>query len=470
MVEKPSPQDYLDDMHAIGITRLFLPHIDPRERAAGIRRARQELGRLRGELTLQRDNAAQNGASAAAARRDAAPFNLLLLLHEQLVDEVGDLERSLSAGKPMPYSFDFGRYIFGDESSGDWFIGGQSEVDEWRRIQQFKTRLDALREQSQPTRAQLGGVRSELEALTAEHEKRQRKIDGRQRASTIRRQVALLIVCGAASGIVGFRMWELDRSLSLVGWGMVAVCAALIPIAIANWKNPQTRKAAQQRKLEEKIAQAQAQGMQQRQTYQPLDLQIKALEVHYNRMMDNWQSARLVKKRLDSFMQEAQPLRERVDELRDELETLRQERDKLQKKLDNRRKRGALARRMTLHLLLVLACGAVGFYFEYTGEADYAAILYGLGAFCILLAPLAYIDWKNRDGKLESRLRQLETRMRQLQTEGKQVMKRYHPLELQIKTLIAQYKRTRAGITAPTETFPSNSQGRNGDSSAPDIR
>ena len=41
--------------------------------------------------------------------------------------------------------------------------------------------------------------------------------------------------------------------------------------------------------------------------------------------------------------------------------------------------------------------------------------------------------------------------MRQLQTEGKQVMKRYHPIELQIKTLIAQYKRTRAGITNSNE-------------------
>ena len=67
--------------------------------------------------------------------------------------------------------------------------------------------------------------------------------------------------------------------------------------------------------------------------------------------------------------------------------------------------------------------------------------MYGLGAFCILLVPLAYIDWKNRDYKLESKLRQIETRMLQLQTEGKQVMKRYHPIELQIKTLIAQYKR-----------------------------
>ena len=72
--------------------------------------------------------------------------------------------------------------------------------------------------------------------------------------------------------------------------------------------------------------------------------------------------------------------------------------------------------------------------------------MYGLGAFFILLVPLAYIDWKSRDMNLESRLRIVETNMRQLQTEGKQVMKRYHPVELQIKTLIAQYKRLRAGL------------------------
>ena len=49
-------------------------------------------------------------------------------------------------------------------------------------------------------------------------------------------------------------------------------------------------------------------------------------------------------------------------------------------------------------------------------------------------------------------MRKIETRMLQLQTEGKQVMKRYHPIELQIKTLIAQYKRTRAGITNTNES------------------
>ena len=199
----------------------------------------------------------------------------------------------------------------------------------------------------------------------------------------------------------------------------------------------------------------QYEGTQYRQRYQPLDLQIKALEVHYNRMMDSWEDARLVKQRLDTFMEEAQPLREKVNEIRAELEQLKTKRDKLKKKLDRRQKRGAFARRMFLHVMLVVASGVYGFYLDYTNQPDYASIMYGLGAFFILLVPLAYIDWKNYDGKLESRLRIIESEMRQLQTEGKQVMSRYHPVELQIKTLIAQYKRLRAGIenTADTPTL-----------------
>ena len=448
MIERPRPQDFLDDLHAIGITRLFQPHLTTRDRAAGIRRARQELGRLRTELTLQRD-ASPNGSeapNAANLRRQAAPFNLLLLLHEQLTDEVNDLERSLSGGKPLPYSFDFGRFIFGDERTGEWHVGTQEQYDDWLRIQQFKARLDALREKSQPAFEQLHDIRSNLEALAATHEKRQQKIDNRQKRSFVLRRIALLVALMAVSGTAGLHYFNTYRNLSLVALGLGLACAVLIPVVIANWKDPRTRTARRQRKLEQEMQELQQEGLQYRQNYQPLELQIKALEVHYSRMMDTWEAARLVKNRLDDFIEEGQPLRERVNAIRAELDELKQQREKLQRKLDRRQQRGAFMRRMFLHVMLVLASGAVGFYLKYTGETDYGSVMYGIGAFCILLVPLAYIDWKNRDGKLESNLRQIETRMRQLQTEGKQVMKRYHPIELQIKTLIAQYKRTRAGI------------------------
>lgn len=454
MIQKPTPQDYLDDLHAIGVTRLFQAHLSTRDRAAGIRRVRQELGRMRTELTLQRDAFSDNGAGLSAddQRRRAAPLNLLLLLHEQLVDEVGDLERSLSTGKPMPQGFDFGRFIFGDEHTGEWFVGGQAQYDDWLRIQQFKQRLDALRQKAQPAREQLIGLRGELEALSAKHEKAQTRIDGRQKRVFVLRRIAMLVVLIAASLVVGLHYWNAQRDFSLVAFGLTAACALLIPIVIVNWKDPRTRSARNQRKLEAQILELKQEGAQQRQSYQPLELQIKALEVHYNRMMDNWEAARLVKNRLDTFIEEGQPLRERVESIRAELDDLRPQRDKLLRNLEKRHKRGALLRRMTLHIMLVLASGAVGFYLQYNGETDYGSVMYGLGAFCILLVPLAYIDWKNRDYKLESRLRKLETRMLQLQTEGTQVMKRYHPIELQIKTLIAQYKRTRAGIINNAES------------------
>ncbi len=454
MIEQPTAQQYLDDMHAIGITRLFQPHLTARERAAGIRRVRQELGRLRTELTSQSDSLAdENGIqSAEDLRHRAAPLNLLLLLHEQLVEEVNELERSLSNGKPLPYSFEFGLFIFGDDKTGEWFVGSQEQYDEWLKIQQFKRRLDALRVKSQPAREQLSKVLGELSALSATHEKRQKKIDNRKKRSFVVRRIAMLVVLVAVSCTVGVHYFNTYRNLSLVAFGLAIACGLLIPVVIANWKDPRTRTARKQRRLEKQMLELKQEGSQYQQSYQPLELQIKALEVHYSRMMDTWEEARLVKNRLDTFIEEAQPLRDRVNTIRAELDGLGQQREKLQKKLDRRQKRGAFFRRMFLHVMLVLASGTLGFYLQYTGQQDYGSVMYGIGAFCILLVPLAYIDWKNYDGKLESKLRQVETRMRQLQTEGKQVMKRYHPIELQIKTLIAQYKRTRAGITTTEET------------------
>ncbi|MCY4538462.1 MAG: hypothetical protein OXE52_09575 [Chloroflexi bacterium] len=448
MIAQPTPQEYLDDMHAIGIPHLFQSFIGTRERAAGIRRARQELGRLRTELTQHRDNlGGSNGAlSPEETRRMASPLNLLLLLHEQLLSEVNDLEHSLSNGKPLPYNFRFGQHIFGDEDAGLWYIGSQEQFEEWGRIQQFKRRLDALRVQGQPIREQLGSIRADLQALGEKHHNTRQKIDRRNTRIFVMRRLGMLVVLMAASGTVGIHYFNSFRNFSLVAFGLAAACLILIPIVVANWKDPRTRLNSRRRKLESEMRDLQYEGNQYHQRYQPLELQVKALEVHYNRMMDSWENARLVKQRLDGFIEEAQPLREHVNEIRSELEGLRQQRDKLQHKLDGRQKRGAFFRRMFLHVMLVIASGALGFYLHYTNQRDYASVMYGLGAFFILLVPLAYIDWKNRDIKLESRLRQVETRMRQLQTEGKQVMKRYHPLELQIKTLIAQYKRLRAGI------------------------
>ena len=442
------PQDFLDDMHAIGIPGLFQPHISPRERAAGIRKARQELGRLRTELVQQRDGLEQrNGAlSAAGLRRAVAAYNLLLLLHEQLTAEVNDLEHHLTQSKALPPGIEFGRYIFGDEQTGEWFIGSQEQFDEWGKIQQFKQRLDALRLQGQPLREQLGSIRSEFMALNEKRQETAERLEKRGRRRFVLQRIVLLVLLMIASGAVGVQYFDLDRTFSLIALGLMAACGMLIPLVLVDWKSPKNKLQSTQRKLESQMRELQSEGSQQRQRYQPLELQIKALEVHYQRMRDSWEEARLIKQRLDGFIEEGQPLRQQVSGIRSELEILQEQRQKLQRKLESRQKRGGLLRRLVLHLMLVLVSGVVGFYLQYTQQSDYAAISYGLGAFFILLVPLAYIDWKQREMTLNASLNRVETQMRQLQTEGKQVMQRYQPLELQIKTLIAQYKRKRAGL------------------------
>ena len=454
MIDQPTLQDYLDDMHAFGIPSLFQLNLSARERAAGIRKARQELGRLRTELVHHRGtlNESQQALSADERKRISAPFNLLLLLHEQLADEVNALEQSLSSGKTLPPGLEFGRHIFGDEQSGEWFVGSQEQFNDWQNIQQFKQRLDALKEKGRPLRQKLGEIRAELETLGKARQKIQRRLDKRHKRSFVLRRILLLIALAIASGAVGYYYFNTLRDFSTAALGLAAVCVLLMPIVILNWKTPRTRLAAKRRRLETKMRSLQEEGNQLKQRYQPLELQIKALEVHYTRMRDTWEEARLIKQRLDAFIEEGQPLREQLNRIRTELDELKPKREKLQRRLNKRQKRGAFASRMIFYSMLTLMSGGVGFYLDYMMRRDVAAVSYGLAAFFILLIPLAYIDRERRNMKLESALRQMEARMRRLQNDGKQIMKRYHPIELQIKTLIAQYKRLRAGLKTSVQT------------------
>ena len=454
MIEQPTLQDYLDDMHAFGIPDLFQLNLSPRERAAGIRKARQELGRLRTELIHHRGTLNENNQALSAdeLKRVSAPFNLLLLLHEQLADEVNTLEQSLSSGKALPPGLEFGRRIFGDEQAGEWFVGSQEQFNDWQNIQQFKQRLDALKEKGRPLRQRLGEIRTELEARGKERQKIQRRLNKRHKRSFVLRRIGLLIALMAASGSVGFYYFNTFRDFSVIALGLAAACALLMPIVMVNWKTPRTRLNARRRRLETEMRRLQDEGNQLKQRYQPLELQIKAREVHYKRMRDTWEEARLIKQRLDAFIKEGQPMREQLHRIRMELDELKPKREKLQRRLNKRQRRGAFTVRMVFYSMLALASGGGGFYLDYMMRPDAAAISYGLAAFFILLMPLAYIDRERRNMKLTSSLRQIETQMRRLQNDGRQIMKRYHPIELQIKTLIAQYKRLRAGLKTSVQT------------------
>jgi hypothetical protein len=159
MFNETLPQDYLNDMHAINIPRLFHPRMKPRDRADSIRKAKKELARLTLELQHHRDNlrAKNKKASSEDVTLILAPYNLLQNLLVQLTAEVTGLEDTLAAGKMLPHAFEFGQYIFGVEELGEWFLGDQAQYDEWLEAEQVKQRLNDFKADGQPLLDKLSG-------------------------------------------------------------------------------------------------------------------------------------------------------------------------------------------------------------------------------------------------------------------------------------------------------------------------
>jgi len=442
-----SPQDYLDDFHAIGVTRLFAPQLSPRERLAGIRRVREELRRLHAEIRWQRDRLLTSAAmpSAAQTKRQAAPYNLLLLLHEQLAAELRDLERCLSQGKSLPAPFAFGAHIFGDAQRGQWFIGEDLELAEWQKIQHFRRRLDAQRTKGHPARRQIARTLRDIEALSAKHSKQQVKLEQRQSQRYLVKRILLLLILAALSGATGLSLAASDVQLSQVAYGCMIACVLLMPLLVLSWKMPQTRSQRRLARLEQQLQDLCDESARYHQQSQPLQLQIKALELQYARMMNSWGKAGRVKRQLDEHVAEAQPMQLRIQDIREEWTGLKQQRERLQSKLERRQGR-AFARRVGLQLTVSAACGGLGYGMQAMGQAQVSMVLYGLGAACSLLVPAGALHWRWSGRKLERILRQTEAQMLQIHSEGKQLMRRYHPLRMQVAAQTAQYKRTRAGI------------------------
>jgi hypothetical protein len=123
-----------------------------------------------------------------------------------------------------------------------------------------------------------------------------------------------------------------------------------------------------------------------------------------------------------------------------------------QKKLDNQHKRGYILRRQFLLLVLIVASAGGGayVYIEMANQLGLAG--FGLAGFFFLLMPFAYFDWKKRNTKLVSFVREQKTQLRRLQIEGKEIKRRYGPIDFQIKKLNAEYKRLRAGLSGGKST------------------
>jgi len=284
MFNQTAPQDYLNDMHAIGIPKLFHPRLSPRDRANGIQTAKQELGRLKMELQHHRDTLRSKNKSVSndELKRVLAPYNLLQNLLEQLINEVKSLEDKLGAGKMLPQGFEFGRFIFGDEEIGEWFIGDEEHYQDWKEADDVKQRLNGFKREGQPLIQKLSVIHADYETQKAIYESTQKKVDKRAKKGFILRRLVLLLILTIASGAGGAYVYmEMGNELGLVGFGLAGFFFLLMPLGYMDWRRRNRKLIAKAREAKTQMRRLQREGKEVKKRFRPIEFQIKALTAQY---------------------------------------------------------------------------------------------------------------------------------------------------------------------------------------------
>jgi len=285
MFNQTVPQDYLNDMHAINIPRIFHPKMKPRDRADGIRKAKQELGRLTLELQHHRDTLRSKNkkTSSEELTRILAPYNLLQNLLVQLTSEVVNLEDIVASGKMLPHAFEFGHYIFGVEELGEWFLGDQDQYDEWLEAEEVKQRLNGFKEDGQPLLDKLTKIQREFSELKVTYLAAQKKLDKQhKRGYLVRRLLLLVLLMGLSSAAGAYVYIEMTNSLGLVGLGLAGFFFLLMPFAYFDWKKSNTKLVASVRELKTQMRRLQMEGKEVKNRYRPIEIQVQALQKQYD--------------------------------------------------------------------------------------------------------------------------------------------------------------------------------------------
>ncbi len=285
MFNETAPQDYLNDLHAIGIPKLFHPRVKPRDRANGIQIAKKELGRLKVELQHHRDTLRSKNKSESSEeiKRLLAPYNLLQNLIQQLIDEVKGLEEKLGAGKMLPQGFEFGQYIFGDEDLGEWFIGDEDHYEDWREADDVKQRLNGFKSEGQPLINQMSEIHSEYETQKSLYQSTQKKVDKHTKAGYILRRMALLFILIVASGAGGAYVYlEMNNTLGFIGLGLAGIFFLLMPLGYMDWRRRNRNLIATTREAKTQMRRLQAEGKAVQKRYRPIEFQIRALSAQYD--------------------------------------------------------------------------------------------------------------------------------------------------------------------------------------------
>jgi hypothetical protein len=128
----------------------------------------------------------------------------------------------------------------------------------------------------------LSAIQNEFTQLKAIYQSEQKQLDKQhKRGYMIRRVLLLLILTGVSAVAGGYVYIEMGNTLGLAGFGLAGFFFLLIPFAYFDWKKRNVKLVASVREQKTQMRRLQIEGKEVQKRYQPLKLQIKALEAEY---------------------------------------------------------------------------------------------------------------------------------------------------------------------------------------------
>lgn len=293
--EDVPPQDWLDELHAFDIPRVWDIQLNKTQRTNLISRAKNQLGTWRKALqdqlkTIQRR---YDKSNRDAMSKMLAPYKKLESLGNDLNSRLRDLEKRIQAGKAVPQGFAFGTRIFGDMESRRWHFGDREDEIRWDDFMDAERRYKSMgreyRNQSNSLKnikLQLNEQKSELQKLSKQYKQRSGCAQIGVRLFIVLLTVIFCLIVGAAaffedSPLVSSISNEVFGSIMLI----LGVVGAIVAIILARRRTRSVSTLQQEiTETRSSLKQLQQEGKRQKKLLFPTQQTFKEVTRNYQQL------------------------------------------------------------------------------------------------------------------------------------------------------------------------------------------
>jgi hypothetical protein len=202
------PQVFLDQLHEIGVPRLFDPGLNETQRTNLITLSRNRLSEWQTRIVDQTKNIELRYKHLPdQARLHVAPYKRLISLNAELNKAISDLERTIKQRRALPRSIEFGTRIYGTFETGEWHLGDFRDAKRWDQMEAIRKRLTQVRSDFEPMKRdmELAGRR----AKEARHDLKKMQ----RRHSILRKKFPFVLFTVI---VVSAMIWSLWLGISIV--------------------------------------------------------------------------------------------------------------------------------------------------------------------------------------------------------------------------------------------------------------